>query len=146
MRRRGAAGSTGRFRLLVAAGVGAVAAAVAAALVSADMVPLVGWDVAAGLLITWIWADIARRDAEGTAERAVEEDPTVASSDLVLLAAAVASLAAVGLVFLRTTGGNEQVGRVTLGVGSVVLSWALVHTIFTLRYAKLYYTGEDGGG
>jgi uncharacterized membrane protein len=32
-----------------------------------------------------------------------------------------------------------------LGVGSVGLSWFTVHTLFTLRYARLYYTGEDGG-
>jgi uncharacterized membrane protein len=35
--------------------------------------------------------------------------------------------------------------RVGLGVASVVLSWALVHTLYTLRYAALYY-GEPAGG
>jgi uncharacterized membrane protein len=33
----------------------------------------------------------------------------------------------------------------TLGLGSILLSWALIHTVFTLRYAHLYYDGEDGG-
>jgi uncharacterized membrane protein len=28
---------------------------------------------------------------------------------------------------------------------SVVLSWTLLHTLFTLRYARLYYEGADGG-
>ncbi|WP_241972941.1 DUF1345 domain-containing protein [Cryobacterium sp. TMT2-14] len=28
---------------------------------------------------------------------------------------------------------------------SVGLSWILVHTLFTLRYASLYYSGPDGG-
>jgi uncharacterized membrane protein len=27
----------------------------------------------------------------------------------------------------------------------VVLSWALVNTVFALKYARLYYAGEDGG-
>ena len=27
----------------------------------------------------------------------------------------------------------------------MALSWLLVHTVFTLRYALLYYTGRDGG-
>jgi uncharacterized membrane protein len=27
----------------------------------------------------------------------------------------------------------------------VALAWATVHTLFTTRYAKLYYTGRDGG-
>jgi uncharacterized membrane protein len=34
---------------------------------------------------------------------------------------------------------------VGLGVGSVIISWAVVHTIFTLRYARLYYLDVDGG-
>jgi len=35
--------------------------------------------------------------------------------------------------------------RAGLGVLSVALSWGLVHTIYTLRYARRYYTGKDGG-
>ena len=26
-----------------------------------------------------------------------------------------------------------------------MVSWGVVHTVFTLRYAALYYHGEDGG-
>src|SRR5947209_6683090 len=33
-----------------------------------------------------------------------------------------------------------------LGVASVVASWAVVHTIYTLRYARLYYSGDDSAG
>jgi uncharacterized membrane protein len=32
-----------------------------------------------------------------------------------------------------------------LAVASVLLSWATVHTIFTLRYARLYYAPPVGG-
>ena len=28
---------------------------------------------------------------------------------------------------------------------SVLLSWLVVHTVFTARYARIYYTGPDGG-
>jgi uncharacterized membrane protein len=35
--------------------------------------------------------------------------------------------------------------QVGLGVLSVVLSWAMVHTLFTLRYAALYYGDPVGG-
>ena len=35
--------------------------------------------------------------------------------------------------------------RVGQGLASVVLPWAMVHTIYTLRYAHLYYDGTDGG-
>jgi uncharacterized membrane protein len=32
-----------------------------------------------------------------------------------------------------------------LAVGSVVLSWSVVHTVFTLRYAHLYFSPPLGG-
>jgi uncharacterized membrane protein len=32
-----------------------------------------------------------------------------------------------------------------VAVVSVVLSWALVHTVFTLRYGRLYHDGAPGG-
>jgi hypothetical protein len=35
--------------------------------------------------------------------------------------------------------------RVGLVLASVVLSWAMVHTIYALRYAHLYYDGTDCG-
>ena len=34
---------------------------------------------------------------------------------------------------------------IALGVLSVALSWALVHTVFTLRYARSFYSAPDGG-
>jgi uncharacterized membrane protein len=32
-----------------------------------------------------------------------------------------------------------------LALVSVFVSWALVHTVFTLKYARLYYAGTAGG-
>ena len=32
-----------------------------------------------------------------------------------------------------------------LGIASVVGAWLVVHTVFTTRYALLYYSGEPGG-
>jgi uncharacterized membrane protein len=109
--------------------------------------PLLGYDVAAAVYLGWIWINTRHLDADGTRIHANVEDPTAAQADVALLAAAVASLVAVGLVLLNLLPGD--VGRslqVTFSVASVVVSWALVHTIFTLRYAGMYYAvGPDGG-
>jgi len=32
-----------------------------------------------------------------------------------------------------------------VGIGSVAAAWLVVHTLFTLRDARLYYLGDDGG-
>jgi uncharacterized membrane protein len=108
---------------------------------------LVGWDTAVGVYIAWVWLKIWPLDPEHTGPVAEHEDPTRAAADLLLLSAALASLVAVGVVLAsagKTSGAAEDV-RVGLGLGSVVLSWALVHTVYTLRYARLYYRGSDGG-
>ena len=34
---------------------------------------------------------------------------------------------------------------VGLSVASIVLAWSTVHTVYTLRYAHLYYRVKDGG-
>src|ERR1022692_1210369 len=68
-------------------------------------------------------------------------------SELIVLSAGVALLAAVGLVLVRAghaTGGTKAY-LITLGVLSVALSWALVHTVFTLRYARAFYGTPVGG-
>lgn len=139
-------GASARKRSAVALLVGLAAGAVTAASGLWDLTPLVVWDVVALVLITWNWLVIARLDADQTASHAVRDDPSVGWTDVLVLSASVASLAGIGIVFLRAGGqGGGLVGLVALGVGSVTLSWAAVHTIFTLRYARLYYSGPEGG-
>ena len=127
--------------------VGAAAAVVASMATTVALGLLLGWDLASLIYITWLWSTIRNRDARATAQRATVTDPDRTLTDLLLLSAAVASLVAVGFVLVRAgqQHGLQELLRVGLGLVSVVLSWALVHTVFTLRYAQLYYAGEDGG-
>ncbi|HXR42334.1 MAG TPA: DUF1345 domain-containing protein [Acidothermaceae bacterium] len=132
--------------------IGAVAAGVAGAVVMGFLdgwtfAPLFGWDVAAIVLVAATWATVWSMDAERTARYAVREEPGRAMTDLLLVAASVASLLGVG--FVVVAGGNAHGASggflVALAVVTVVVSWSVVHTTFTLRYARLYYTGADGG-
>ena len=70
-----------------------------------------------------------------------------------VLGAAIASLGAVvGLLSaLDQLPPPVRALHVALSVAAVVLAWALVHLVFTLRYAHTYYdtdekTGQDAGG
>ena len=66
---------------------------------------------------------------------------------LVLLGAAIASLVAVGAVLFRagSASGGLRYLEAAFAFASVLLSWTLVHTVFTLKYARLYYSGDPGG-
>jgi uncharacterized membrane protein len=111
------------------------------------LAPVLSWDTSAAIYLLWVWLTIWRLDAERTAQLAVPADPTRAAADALLLGAAVVSLVAVALLLGRAAQaqGTTQNLYAWLGVASVVLSWGVVHTVYTLRYARLYYTGEDGG-
>jgi uncharacterized membrane protein len=107
----------------------------------------VAWDVASGLLLSWTWALLWRLSPSQTASHATRESPRQANTDVLLVSGSVVSLVAVGLVLVRA---NHETSLdkgllVGMSVASIVLAWATVHTVYTLRYAKLYYGGEPGG-
>jgi uncharacterized membrane protein len=142
-----ARGASARTRGGLAAAAGATVGATTSVVVGAGFGAMVGWDAASAVYAGLVWAGVWRMDAARTARSAVREDPTRATTDALVLTAAVASLAAVALVLVSAAHvtGTAQDLRVALGLISVALSWALVHTVFALRYAALYYTGPDGG-
>ncbi len=108
---------------------------------------LIGWDVCAVFLIAWIWWAVGNLDAQECKSHANREDPSIRLAELIVLSAGVALLAAVGLALVRAgnAAGATKAYLITLGVLSVALSWALVHTVFTLRYARTYYSRPVGG-
>jgi uncharacterized membrane protein len=108
---------------------------------------LMGWDAAAIAYICWCWWDIASMSSDQTARHAIQKDPSRATASALLLGASVASLLAVAVVVARAShsSGLAKGGQICLVMMSVVLSWAVVHTVFTLRYAHLYYLDPPGG-
>ncbi len=142
----GSVGPSSRIRLAASAAAGALAAIVVAAIGPWWLVPLAAWMLAAVVYVGWMWATIWPLGPEETARRARAEDLGRASTDIVLLTASVISLAALGIVLVRSgkSMGLEKALLVGSCVASVVLSWAVVHTVFSLRYADLYYDSEPG--
>jgi uncharacterized membrane protein len=139
--------STARTKLLVSMGAG-IAAGTAAALAGAGLAaPLTGWDVLALVFCGWVWSTVWGLNAESAEGQAKREDPSVDLADVVLLGAALASLIAVGLVLVGAghASGNLKYLQAGFALLSVFVSWTLVHTVFTLKYARLYYSGRAGG-
>jgi uncharacterized membrane protein len=108
---------------------------------------LLGWDGAAIIYLLWVWAAVWHLDASQTRNLAAGEAITGVTMELVVVGAGTASLAAVGLAMLRAGRNTGTVKMYLIGVGvlSVVLSWAVVHSVFTLRYARAYYAPSAGG-
>jgi uncharacterized membrane protein len=71
----------------------------------------------------------------------------VATAAAGLVGAALASLVGVAFALIKTRDESGAIVAVitVAGVLTVLLSWALVHTLFALRYAHLYYADGAGG-
>jgi uncharacterized membrane protein len=140
-------GPSSRHRLSGAFACGIVGVVVMGLVGGWDFAPLVGWDVASIVLVASTWSTVGPMDADRTARLAVREEPGRAITDVLLLGASVASLLGVG--FIIAAGGQAHGGRnaflVGLAIFTVVVSWSVVHTTYMLRYARIYYTGADGG-
>lgn len=108
---------------------------------------LLGWDTAVVIYLIWTVSSVWHLDSASTARLAKREDPSSAVAELVIVGADTAVLVAVGFALVRAghaTGGMKAF-LITLGVLSVVLSWTVVHAVYTLRYARAYYSEPAGG-
>jgi uncharacterized membrane protein len=140
-------GVTTRSRLLVMLAVFVVVALVTGFGGDWSYALLIGWVAAALTFEVWAWASVGSMNAEQTATHATREDPSHPVSDVLLLIANLASLAAVGYVVFEAanTHGATRAALGGLALGSVATSWVLVQTLFTLRYAALYYADRPDG-
>jgi uncharacterized membrane protein len=105
-----------------------------------------GWVTAAGVYVVWTQLILRGMDAEETCRWATREDPTRWVADAVILSASVASLGGVGyLVAAGSRSGAEAIQAAIVGILTVAASWVAVHTLYTVHYARLYYSGDPGG-
>jgi uncharacterized membrane protein len=140
-----ATGVRARTRVLLSALAGVVTGAVVTVPASWPYGLMIGWMVAATVFLIWVWTTIWPMDAARTAAHAVREDPGRAGSDLIVLVAALASLGAVALLLTSSSAGGSKDLRALVSVAGVAFGWGAIHTVFTVRYANLYYSGGDGG-
>jgi uncharacterized membrane protein len=135
-------------RVLMATVVGCVVGPLAALFVPWQAAPLLAWDAASCLFLVRAWSSIGGLDHIATAKAAAQEDPSAPVADSVILGAGLACLGAVGLVLIKASGaaGGSKAFLIGIGVLSVALAWACVHTVFMLRYARAYYGGKGPGG
>jgi uncharacterized membrane protein len=107
---------------------------------------LAGWNGAMLVLVplTYVW--MRNLDARQLRAKYREEDPTAPVILLVVVAGALLSLLAI--VALLSTAKQVPSGQrfphLVLATMTIVNSWALVHTMFTIRYADMYYSVADG--
>jgi len=133
-------------RVAVATAVGVVIGATVGIVADWELGMLCAWDATALTFLAAVVPIILRADGRRTEHLAVREDVNRELARVLLLAASGVSLGAVGLA-LRSAGNETGVDRlaiVTMAALTIVVSWTVVNTVFTLRYAHLYYGDTHG--
>lgn len=137
--------STLRVAVMLVVG---TAAGVGAAFLGAGVgSALIGWSAACITYLGWLWISVRHLDGDATRRHSRREDPSPGMTHLLLILGSVGSLVAVGAT-VREAGLLEGAASTWLAVLTVIgvaLSWFLVHALFMLRYAVLYYSGDEGG-
>jgi uncharacterized membrane protein len=109
---------------------------------------IAAWDTFAFFVLASAWLTILITPQQKLRARAQKQDVGRTVLFVFVVVAACAALFAVG--FLVSVGGSETRGHFTghlmLGLGTVVLSWSLMHTVFGLRYAHAFYGDSDQPG
>lgn len=136
---------TGWPRLFIGAAVGVVVVAIC---LVAGLRPitslLLGWDAGVVVFFLTVAHLVRTSGSSDIRRRAARQD---VGQFVVLTLSAVAAIASVVAIYAEVSGaGGHAVGpaQLLLGVGTIVLSWFFVHTMFALHYAHEYYSPVRG--
>ena len=102
---------------------------------------VVVWDMFTLTILALAWVVISTKDPYEARRNARLQDSSATFLFVFVISAATASLVAVGLLLLsaKNLSPTALARHIALSVTAVVLSWMLVHTLFALRYAHLYF-------
>lgn len=103
---------------------------------------LISWDGGVTLFLVMIYLWMRLLTAEDMRSRYMEEDPSGPVILVMVIAAALLSVVAIvqPLATLPHVPQGERVWRVALAALTLIDSWLLVPTMFTMHYADLFYS------
>lgn len=101
------------------------------------------WDVFAGSYLASCWIVFSTRSTQGMRDVARQEDVSRAFLFVFILVSSLASMFTVLLLVLsKEVSQTAQIIYLPVAILGMLLSWAMVHTLFGFHYAHLYY-GDD---
>jgi uncharacterized membrane protein len=134
-------------RAVIVAVIGLVTALVLVQFLPWALALVGGWDAAALTFLGTVWPIIVRADGVHTERLATREDATGGNAAVLVVGASVASLLGVGftLGLAGRVNGSLRVLLIALAMVTVMLSWTVINTVFTLRYAHLHFDAGAQG-
>jgi uncharacterized membrane protein len=101
---------------------------------------MIGWDTFSVCMLAVSWVSFFSTSSDQIREQARVQDQTSSIIFIVVLVSTLASILAVLLLLVTKHAGNHGMNwRLPIAIAGMIFSWFLIHTIFTLRYAHIYY-------
>jgi len=136
-----------RPRLLAAAALGIILIPLLPAGIPLPRRILAGWNVGVMLYLMLLYWRFAGTSASDIRNHAAAEDEGRVAILALTVAAALASIGAIVAELGTGEGSARSAAQLALATVTIVLSWALIHTIFALHYAHEFYgSGSNSGG
>jgi uncharacterized membrane protein len=104
---------------------------------------LVGWDVFVSLYLVLVFTMVLRSGIAHIRRNAMLQDD---GRFLILLVTAFGAFASIAAILFELGASNRSAPGLALATITIALSWAAVHTVFSLHYAHEYYRGSKPGG
>lgn len=125
---------------------------ISSAILSLYLAKFLHLDLLGRLMLSWVvfclvqvgisWYIFAKTTASQVKSQATLEDESRAGIFLLVVFATFAGLLAVFLVLVKDNQGTNSWLQITLAILGMFLSWFLVHTVFAVRYAHIYYNAK----
>lgn len=137
------------YRLMIALAVSAIVCSVFLNRLTIPELALVTWIACASTIIILNWIIILTSHPREARKIAKLQDSSRTFLFAFIITASIISLIAI-IFLLKSPKGISEISKnkhILLAIGAVAVSWWLVHTVFSLRYAHLFYdTDTDDGG
>ena len=130
--------SSGTVRFVVSVGVGLAVAVVVGLMSALRYGVLTGLMTIAAAYVVSTYLSVRRFKGYGTWKHAASEDTNWVVRDVGVTMVIVGNLGGVIALLVLDSGDGHDVDAI-LAVGSVLLSWFLLHTLYAPHYARLFY-------
>jgi len=105
---------------------------------------MIGWDTFSLCMIVMSWITFSIVNSKQIREQSKVQDSSRSFIFIIVLISTLASFLAVLLLIIsKKAGHNDTSMSLIIAIAGMLFSWFLIHTIFTLRYAHIYYGDHE---
>ena len=101
---------------------------------------MIGWDTFSIFMVVFGWITFFKTSAQQIrAQAKVQDENRVVIFSIVLIATLAGLIAVIILIITKAENKDGSAFKIPIAVAGMFLSWLLIHTTFTLRYAHIFY-------